>query len=67
MRTCRNVPASPDPYWAQDGWHMDESGMTRKPRMKLIHHVMSTGCKYDKQATDTECAGCERRNKGEAE
>jgi hypothetical protein len=59
-------PTSETSYLAQDGWFVDEWGMTRKPKIIRIKHVMSTECNYDQSASDARCEGCEQR-RGENE
>lgn len=57
---CHNLPRPTETttHPAQDGWFYDASGMTRKPRIVQIQHVMTTECRYDKTDTDPCCAGC---------
>lgn len=63
---CHNQPrpTSAHSYPAQDGWFYDESGMTRKPQIVQIHHVMTTDCQYSQTTVDAGCAGCQH-NQGE--
>lgn len=57
---CHNKPrpTKDASHLVQDGWFVDESGMTRKPRMKRISTAFNFDCQHDQSAVDRGCDGC---------
>jgi hypothetical protein len=64
---CKNQPrpSKDASYLAQDGWFIDESGMTRKPKMVRIKSNFDFSvCQYEQSLDaylDPQCDGCQWR------
>jgi hypothetical protein len=60
---CKNGPrpSNNSSYLAQDGWFIDESGMTRKPKMVRVKTEFDYACQHDRSISDPQCDGCQWR------